>query len=73
MPEKLFISIYDCLKHRKNAVTEAKHICNTITSKLIREVVDDFIDVNMIRDTSLVCLFRFDTLAAANYSAYHKD
>lgn len=73
VPEKLFISIYRSLKHRRDPISDAKHICETVTTKLIHEVTDGSIDKSVIKNISLVCLTRFDKLAAANYSAYHTD
>ena len=73
MPEKLFISLYATLKHRKDPISDARHISSTVTSKLIHEVTNGSIDKSTIRNICLVCLTRFDKLAAANYSAYHRD
>ncbi len=74
LPEKLFLSVYECLKHRQNPIEDAKHICDTITRKMISSSVDD----NEIKNTELrnlvnVTLNRFDRTAAIHYQAFHTN
>ena len=73
LPEKFFLSIYESLKHRENAVNDAKHVTQTVIDRLNRLAADGSLDIKTLRDTAIVCLNRFDKAAATHYRAYHSD
>jgi transcriptional regulator NrdR family protein len=68
--EKLFLSIYESLKHRPNAINDAKQLSNTVTFKLINPT-NGRIQSKIITEVTLVALNRFDKVASAHYSAFH--
>lgn len=69
--DKLLLSVYDSLRHRKTAITDAEGLLNTILSKLYAQLTTAVIDRDdIVRITSTV-LGRFDKAAATHYSAFH--
>jgi len=71
--EKLLISINSSLGHRKNHVSEAVALTDTVISKLQNKYKNSLIDRAVIIDTTQKVLKNFDNTAAMHYSAYHKD
>lgn len=70
--DKLFLSIYDSLKHRRNAVADATALTVTIISALTRKHKYPELDRTQIIFASGTILERFDSAAAIHYRAYHK-
>ncbi len=66
--ETLLISLYEALKHRKTAVTDAAALRDTILQKLLAKN-EAIIPANEIKKTALQVLGRFDKTAAAVYKA----
>ncbi|QQS19157.1 hypothetical protein IPL68_03940 [Candidatus Saccharibacteria bacterium] len=71
--DKLLISLAASLGHRTSAVADAAALVATITQKLLITAVNGSVDVKDITNKAYDVLSRFDTLAAAHYSAYHND
>ncbi len=71
--EKLFLDIYDCLKHRKTAVSDAKALSDTIISRLIPRIKDASLTHEDIIESVSEVLRRFDKAAHVHYLAFHKD
>ncbi len=69
--DKLFISVYDSLKHKKTALSDATALTSTIVNSLLRHVKDGAVHKNNIITVSLDVLKRFDKTAAVYYAAYH--
>ena len=69
--EKLFLSIYESLKHRSNAIYDAKHITQTVINSLGRTTKDGIIESSSITNTVIVSLNRFDKVASTHYRAFH--
>lgn len=69
--EKLLISIYDSLKHRPTASSDAVALTNTVVSKLQPLFSEGAIDRNNIVIITHEVLARFDHAAATFYQAYH--
>lgn len=69
--DKLFLSLYDSLKHRKTALNDATALTDTIISKLMLCIKDGRVENSMIAKTALDVLNRFDKAAATSYAAYH--
>lgn len=67
---RLLLSLYHSLKHRKNALDEASALTLTVISK-IKPVKKSEIDINTIRNTVYGILKRFDKVAAVHYKAYY--
>jgi len=67
--DKLFLSLYSCLKHRFDPINDASALTATITSKLLRNSLDKPLSTATIKQTSLIALNRFDKTAATLYSS----
>lgn len=72
--EKLTISLYESLKHRKTAQKDAVAIAETVTNTLLSSLsaTPQPIQSSAIRGTAITVLSRFDTVAALHYEALHK-
>ena len=67
---RLFISIYKSLSHRKGAIDDATDITDTIINKLLDYKVL-VLDIDYILDISLSVLNNFDKVAAIYFKAYY--
>lgn len=71
--DKLFLSIYDSLKHRKTALADATALTDTSWSKLVPAFVDGKIERGDIVEIVIPILKRFDHIAATHYTAFHSS
>jgi len=69
--DKLLFSVYDSLRHRKTAQTDATWLTDTIIAKLLPHIKDATIQKQQITQTSLSVLKNFDKPAATHYQAFH--
>jgi transcriptional regulator NrdR family protein len=69
--EKLLLSIYDSLKHRRDALDDAIAITDTVMAKVLETLKTPLIDHNTLINISTEVLKRFDKPAAVHYSAYN--
>lgn len=69
--DKLFISIYDSLRHRKSALSDAEALTATIIAKLRSVLQDGTLTNDQLVAISKETLERFDKTAATVYGAYH--
>ena len=69
--DKLFMSVYDSLKHRKTALNDATALTDTIISKLYAHVDTGRLQSRQIINVAHNVLKRFDKAAAIYYEAYH--
>jgi len=69
--DHLYLSVYDSLKHRPTAVSDARSLVDTVLNKLIDRMANGIIDVRSISEVTLVCLNRFDKVASVHYQAYY--
>jgi len=69
--EKLLLSIYDSLKHRKNSISDSIAITDTIVAKLISKPSTPLIERNVLINISHEVLANFDKPAAVHYLAYN--
>lgn len=67
---KLLLSLYHSLKHRKNALDEASALTSTVLSQ-IKPVKQSVIELQKIRKVAYDTLKRFDNVAAVHYKAYY--
>lgn len=70
-PETLLISLYEALKHRKTADSDAKYVCDTVLAKLATKKLAE-LPVELITATSYDILRRYDKVAAGLYNVTHK-
>ena len=71
--DKLFVSLYRALGHRKTAVDDAGALCDTIVAKLLHGEAQASISPADIVKTAHTVLKRFDEAAAVQYAAYHQN
>jgi len=71
--DKLFLSLLKALGHRTTPVEDAGALTATIVAQLLQNTPKATIDPSDIAKTALGALQRFDTAAAVQYQAYHKD
>ena len=69
--DKLLMSIYDSLKHRKSALSDATGLTDTVISQLYPLMSDAVIEKTVITEVTSVVLQRFDKAAATHYQAFH--
>ncbi len=69
--DTLLLSIYDSLKHRKTAETDATALTATIMTKLYPLIHDATLNRTDITKTATAVLTRFDKAAATHYHAFH--
>jgi len=69
--DKLLISVYDSLRHRKTAINDAEGLTGTIISRLYPHLKDAQIKQEDIIKTASLVLQRFDRVAATHYKAFH--
>jgi transcriptional repressor NrdR len=69
--DNLFISVYDSLKHRKDALNEATALTATIVSNLYPLAEAAVIDRAVVVTITSTILGRYDKVAATHYAAFH--
>lgn len=70
--DKLFLSVYESLRHRKTAVQDARHLTATVINKLVVKQKQASIDQRLIIDCVTGVLKRFDRVALTHYQAFHQ-
>jgi len=68
---KLFISVYEAVKHRKDALEAAEALTDTIIAHLLPQITASGLDRAHVIRTVHEALQRFDAAAATHYQAYH--
>lgn len=69
--DQLFVSIYDSLKHRKSALSDATGLTTTVLSTIYPLTQNATIDRDAIVTVATTVLERFDRVAATHYNAFH--
>jgi transcriptional repressor NrdR len=69
--DALFISVYECCKHRPRAIDDASGLTQTILTNILATQKDATVSRDQIVDTVISLLKRFDSVAATIYRAYH--
>ena len=69
--EKLLLSVYDALRHRKTAISDATALCDTIWSRLQGHITEAQLNRDVLVSATSDVLKRFDKAAATTYLAYH--
>lgn len=69
--DKLYLSVYSCLKHRQTAIQDARAIVDTIISKLPELIENGLIDGQIVAKVAYSVLKRYDKPASVQYEAYH--
>lgn len=69
--DRLFVSIYESCKHRKDAQNSATILTDTVIRALYPHIYDALIEKSEIIKTTTKILKRFDEAAGVQYAAYH--
>ena len=69
--DKLLLSVYESLKHRKTALSDATSLTDTIISGLYPLMHSAMIENDQISQVVFAVLERFDKPAAVYYAAFH--
>ena len=69
--DRLFLSIYNCLPHRDNAVSDAQYLTTTVITKLLKDKKAKITNLKLSTIT-YDTLLAFDSLAGNLYKAKHK-
>lgn len=69
--DKLFISIYKSLQHRRHAARDARGICDTVVAAVASAASGGTIEARTLTTITLNTLQRFDSAAATHYAAFH--
>ena len=69
--EKLLLSIYDALRHRKQPVEDATALTKTAISKLVSSINSATITRHQIINSTAAILKQFDHAAYIQYTAFH--
>lgn len=69
--DKLFISVYESLKHRKTALEDATALTDTIIQRILTAITGAEIQKSLITNTACQVLEAFDRSAAVQYQAFH--
>lgn len=69
--DKLFLSLYDSLRHRKTAITDASALSDTILGSCATHVDQGTVEVSLLATTAHGVLKRFDRPAAVYYQAHY--
>jgi transcriptional regulator NrdR family protein len=67
----LFISVYESLLHRNDAVVAATALTSTVLSKLMDQIEQAGLQRQNVIQTTTEVLKRFDKAAAVHYQAYY--
>lgn len=70
--DKLLLSVYDSLKHRKTALLDATELTDTICNRIYAHASNAAITRADIVSVTSVALRRFDKSASVAYLAFHK-
>lgn len=70
--DKLLLSLYASLQHRKTAAQDASSLSDTVISRVLTQSQHSVIDDRNIVNTVYLVLLRFDKVAAVHYEAFHK-
>lgn len=70
--DRLFMSVYDSVSHRKTALSDATQLTDNIVNSLLNLQAGGVLGRQQIVDTTAVTLGRFDSAAGTRYSALHR-
>ena len=69
--DNLLMSVYDSLRHRKSALTDATDLTATILSNVYDLADNGVVEREAIVAVTATVLERFDKVAATHYKAFH--
>lgn len=70
--DKLYVSVYEALKHRPDAADAATGLTATIISQLLLGASDGLIERSSVIKAAHIVLDRYDMAAGVQYAAFHR-
>ena len=70
--DRLYLSLYESLKHRPEAFIDARHITDTVIAKLYKLIDQGIVNQEHIKQAAIVAMNRFDQAASIHYQAFHE-
>lgn len=70
--DRLFVSVYNSVSHRKTALSDATQLTGTIIVALLKLQVNGVLDSRQIIEVTSTTLKRFDRAGAVHYIAHHQ-
>lgn len=71
--DKLLITVFDSLKHRKSAYSDAAALTDTVIAKVLNAISGPGVDLKVITTITEQTLRNFDYAAATHYHAYYSE
>lgn len=71
--DKLFVSLFLSLSHRKTALTDATGLTDTLLTQIIAHNNKGIVSSKEIASTAYSTLERFDKISAVYYQAHHSN
>lgn len=69
--DKLFLSLYNSCQHRKDPLSDAGGLADTVLKRLLTQIESGVLSSQSIKETIQVTLNRFDKAASTHYRAFH--
>ncbi len=69
--DTLFVSIYECCKHRLDAIESARYLTHNIIAKLQHNLKSPVIERDYLINKAVTALRHYDRAASVQYAAYH--
>lgn len=69
--DKLLLSVYDSLRHRKSPTEDATALTETIIGKMFTLIQNAAVERDTLTEVTSDVLHNFDTVAATHYKAFH--
>lgn len=69
--EKLFLSLYESLRHKEDALQDAAYLTNTVISKLLPQIDQAQLSRRQVVATIAQVLAHYDQAAHVSYLAFH--
>lgn len=70
--ERLFLSIYNSLRHRDNPLEDSIALADTVWSKLMNKITSGSLPKNELAEITYQTILNFDNAGAVHYLAFHK-
>lgn len=70
--DRLFLDVYDSLKHRKTALSDATALTDTIIQQVLARSDAGSVKRQVVVEATARALRAFDSIAATHFEAFHR-